>query len=66
MSHRKFFFVLTVFVWLLSLLNQPLAQAKETDQDMSLAPVGGQAMVDPFTGSWPGTSRRDHNERRIS
>jgi len=43
--------LLSVLVALLSLLPVPLVQAKETDQDMSLSPVGGEAMVDPFTGS---------------
>jgi hypothetical protein len=41
MRQSKLAFILPIFVGLLSLLNQTVAQAKETDQDMSLALVGG-------------------------
>ena len=51
MVHSKFLLVLSVLVGLLALFGQTVTQAKETDQDMSLSPVGGGAMVDPFTGS---------------
>ncbi len=51
MPERKLFLLIPVVIGFLTLLSQPLARADETDQEMSLAAVGGSAMVDPFTGS---------------